>query len=143
MLRLRLGLDLFLAIGIALVVLRLYNVNPWTLPILDVHAYWQTRAGISYAGATPFLIGAYLYAPVFAQLIAPLTLLSFPVFAALWTGLAVIAYAWLVGRWAFPLLLTMAVGLELYLGQIDIFIAAAIVVGFRYPAVWAFPLLTK
>ena len=53
------------------------------------------------------------------------------------------AYIWLVGRWAFPLLFTAAVALELYLGQIDIFIAAAIVIGFRYPAVWAFPLLTK
>jgi hypothetical protein len=50
---------------------------------------------------------------------------------------------WLVGRWAFPLLFTIALSLELYLGQIDVFIAAAIVIGFRYPAVWAFPLLTK
>ena len=143
MLRQRLGLDLFLAIGIALVVLRLFNVNPWTLPIIDVHAYWATRFGIDYTGANPFLIGAYLYAPAFAQVLGPLTLLPFPVFAAIWTAAMVAVYAWLAGRWSFPLLLTGAFALELYLGQIDIFIAAAIVVGFRYPAVWAFPLLTK
>ena len=143
MVRQRLGLDVFVAIGIALVVLRLANVNPWTIPILDVHAYWATNAGISYVGANPFLIGAYLYAPAFAHAIAPLTLLPYPAFAAAWTAMIVITYVWLVGRWATPLLLTGAVALELYLGQIDIFIAAAIVVGFRYPAVWAFPLLTK
>ncbi len=143
MLRQRLGLDLFIAIGIALVVLRLYNVNPWTVPILDLHAYWDTRFGISYFGATPFLIGAYLYSPAFAQLIAPLTLLSWPVFAGVWTFAMVLVFAWLCGRWSAPLLLSFAVALELYLGQIDIFLAAAIVVGFRYPAAWAFPLLTK
>ena len=143
MLRRRLGLDLFLAIGIALVVLRLYNVQPWDDKILDLHAYWATRFGFSYAAANPYVIGAYLYSPAFAQLLMPLTAMSFPLFAGLWTLVIVVTYVWLTGRWAMPLLLSFAVGLELYLGQIDILIAAAIVIGFRYPAVWAFPLLTK
>ncbi|HEX8025731.1 MAG TPA: glycosyltransferase family 87 protein [Candidatus Limnocylindrales bacterium] len=141
--RRRLGLDLFLAIGIALVVLRLYNVPPWDDKILDLHAYWMTRFGFNYAASNPFAIGAYLYSPVFAQVIAPLTAMSFPVFAGLWTLMIVITYVWLTGRWAMPFLFSIAIALELYLGQIDILIAAAIVVGFRYPAVWAFPLLTK
>lgn len=139
----RLGFDLFLCIGGTLVLLRLFDVNPWTLPILDLHAYWTTHDAINYVGSNPFLIGSYLYAPAFAQVIYPLTALPWPVFAATWTLLMVAVYVWLVGRWAFRLLFSVAVALELYLGQIDIFIAAAIVVGFRYPAVWAFPLLTK
>jgi hypothetical protein len=143
MLRQRLGLDAFLAIGIALVALRLFDVPPWNAPFFDFHAYWATQFGIDYSTANPYQIGAYLYPPAFAQAIAPLALLPFPMFAALWTALSVIVCAWLVGRWAAPLLLTGALALELALGQIDIFIAAAIVVGFRYPAVWAFPLLTK
>jgi hypothetical protein len=143
LIRSRLGLDAFLIVAAALVLLRLFDVSPWTLPILDLHAYWATRDGISYVGSNPFLIGAYLYAPVFAQVIGPLTALPWPVFAATWTLLAVAAYAWMVGRWALPLVFTGAVALELYLGQIDIFLATAIVIGFRYPAVWAFPLLTK
>jgi len=141
--RRRLGLDAFLVIGFALVALRLFDVQPWNAPFFDVHAYWATQFGIDYSHANPFLIGAYLYPPAFAQAIAPLTLLPFPVFAALWTALSVVACAWLAGRWAAPLLLTGALFLELALGQIDILIAAAIVVGFRYPAVWEFPLLTK
>lgn len=139
----RLGLDLFVVLLAVAVVLRLLAIDPWTISELDMHTYWATRAGIDYFGSNPYEIGAYLYAPAFAQLLSPLTILPWPVFAALWTAVIGAAYIWLVGRWAFPLLLTFAVALEIYLGQIDIFIAAAIVIGFRYPAAWAFPLLTK
>jgi Glycosyltransferase family 87 len=139
----RLGLDLFIVVAAVLVVLRLFDTAPWTSPLLDLHTYWATGKGVTYAGANPFLIGAYLYAPVFAQLLSPLTLLSWPVFAAVWTALIAIVFVWLAGRWAFPLLFSVAIALEFYLGQIDVFIAAAIVIGFRYPAVWAFPILTK
>jgi hypothetical protein len=139
----RLGLDLFVVVAAVLVALRLFNVFPWTPWVLDMHTYWATGAGVTYASSNPYQIGAYLYAPAFAQAVFWLTKLPWPWFAALWTAASVAAYIWLVGRWAFPLLLTGAVALELYLGQIDILIATAIVIGFRYPAVWAFPLLTK
>lgn len=140
----RLGLDLFIVVAVVVVALRLFHVEPWTAWMLDMHTYWATGAGISYADSNPYTIGAYLYAPAFAQALYPVTLLPWPWFAALWTAAICLVYVWLVGRWAFPLLLlTGAVALELYLGQIDIFIAAAVVIGFRYPAVWAFPLLTK
>lgn len=140
----RLGLDLFVVVAAVVVVLRLFNRTPWTPWILDMHTYWATGAGVTYAHSNPYVIGAYLYAPAFAQLLYPLTTIPWPWFAALWTAAVAAAYIWLVGRWAFPiLLLTFAVALELYLGQIDIFIAAAIVVGFRYPVTWALPLLTK
>ena len=140
----RLGLDLFVVVAAVVVALRLFDVFPWTPWVLDMHTYWATGAGVSYGDSNPYVIGAYLYAPAFAQALAPLTTtLPWPWFAALWTAAIAAAYIWLAGRWAFPLLFTGAVALELYLGQIDIFIAAAIVIGFRYPAVWAFPLLTK
>ena len=139
----RLGLDLFVVCAAVLVVLRLFAVEPWTPWALDMHTYWATGAGFGYAESNPYVIGAYLYAPAFAQFISPLTWLPWPWFAALWTAAISAVYIWLVGRWAFPLVLTGAVALELYLGQIDILIAAAIVIGFRFPAVWAFPLLTK
>jgi Glycosyltransferase family 87 len=139
----RLAIDAFLVVGAVFVAFRLFSVGPYTLPILDMHAYWATRDGFSYDGQNPFLIGAYLYAPVFAQAIAPLTTLPYPIFAAVWASLSVVVLAWLVGRWALAILFSLAVALELYLGQIDILLAAAIVISFRYPAAWAFPLLTK
>lgn len=140
----RLGLDVFVVAAVVFVTLRLFNVPPWTIWQLDMHTYWATGAGIDYVQSNPYVIGAYLYAPAFSQLIAPLTTLPWPWFAALWTAAIAAVYGWLVGRWAFPvLLLTGTVALEFYLGQINVFIAAAVVIGFRYPAVWAFPLLTK
>ena len=140
----RLGLDLFVVVAAVVVMLRLFDVHPWTPWQLDMHTYWATGAGVSYVQSNPYVIGAYLYAPAFAQVLSPLTALPWPWFAALWTAAIAAVYVWLAGRWAFPLLLlTGAVALELYLGQIDLFIAAAVVIGFRYPAVWAFPLLTK
>jgi Glycosyltransferase family 87 len=138
----RLGLDLFVVVAVVLVSLRLLDEYPWTSPWVDMHVYWASGSGISYA-SNPYTVGAYLYAPAFAQLLYPLTTMPWPWFAALWTAAICAAYIWLVGRWAFPLVLAGALALELYLGQIDVFIAACVVIGFRYPAVWAFPLLTK
>jgi hypothetical protein len=143
LIRVRLPVDAFIVAAIVLVAVRLLDVPPWNHTSLDLYTYWATRSGIDYGLSNPFVIGAFLYAPAFAQAIAPLTALPWPIFAGVWTALIALAYLWLVGRWAFPILFTAAVALELYLGQIDIFLAAAIVLGFRHPAAWAFPLLTK
>jgi hypothetical protein len=139
----RISIDVMLILGGALALLRFLNVEPWTLSILDLHAYWESRDVINYGAYTPYQIGAFIYSPAFAQLIAPIAALSWPGFAGVWTVILLAAYVWLAGRWSLPLLFSIAVPLELYLGQIDILLAAAIVLGFRYPAVWAFPLLTK
>jgi len=137
-------MDAVLVFGAVLVFLRLANVFPWTLPTLDMHAYWTSRDAMNYGLYSPFMIGAYLYSPAFAHSIAVLTALNWPTFAGLWTAILVVSLAWLAGRWSLLLLLfSVAVPLELMLGQVDILIAAAIVVGFRYPAAWALPLLTK
>lgn len=140
----RLGMDAFVVFCAILVLLRLGNTFPWTLPTLDMHAYWISRVALNYDAFGPFMIGAYLYSPAFAHAIAPLTALDWPTFAGLWTAILCVSLAWLAGRWSLLLLLfSVAVPLELMLGQVDILIAAAIVVGFRYPAAWALPLLTK
>jgi Glycosyltransferase family 87 len=143
--RQRLGLDLFIVVASVVVFLRLFAISPWTPWLLDMHTYWATRDGFSYATSNPYLIGAYLYAPVFAQALWPLSAsIPWPVFAAVWTAMISVSVVWLVGRWSFPVLLfSGALALELYLGQIDVFIAAAVVIGFRYPAAYALPLLTK
>src|ERR1041385_4690620 len=80
----RLGLDLFMVVAAVVVVLRLFNETPWTPWVLDMHTYWATGAGVSYAHSNPYVIGAYLYAPAFAQVLYPLTTLPWPWFAALW-----------------------------------------------------------
>lgn len=104
----------------------------------DAYAYWLHSYGLA-AGEQ----GAFLYSPPIAALFAPFGFLPWHVFLAGWTVLLFALLAWLVGPWALPLLLFPPVAYELQIGNVHLLLAAAIVVGFRYPAAWAFVLLTK
>jgi hypothetical protein len=83
---------------------------------------------------------AYVYSPAFAQVLWPLTLLPWPVFAGLWTLAAIGCLFWMRAPWmiAFPGVID-----DILRGNIHVFMAAAIVLGFRYPGAWAFGILTK
>jgi hypothetical protein len=86
------------------------------------------------------------YGPPFALLLAPFTLLPWPVFVAGWYVLLVAALVYLGrGRLRDTLILAAfpPVALNFADGNIHLFMAAAVVIGFRYPAAWAFMLLTK
>ncbi len=110
----------------------------------DAHAYWAAWSNGLYSAA-PEQRDAYLYSPAFAEAIWPLSLLSWPVFYAVWTLGTAATYAWLLAplgrRWALPLfVLTIP---EIVVGNIWGLLALVAVVGFRYPAAWTLPLLTK
>jgi hypothetical protein len=84
-----------------------------------------------------------VYSPAFAQVLRPLVAVPWPLFCAAWTALLCLVYWRLVGRLALPLLLFIPIPFEIISGNVHLLIAAAIVLGFRYPAAWALPLLTK
>jgi hypothetical protein len=110
-------------------------------PAMDAHAYWAARSPHLY-DALPGQPGAYLYSPAFAQLIAPLQWLPAPVFVAAWLVATMFLLGWLTG----PRLLAIAVALiwsEIESANIHVFLAVAIVLGFRFPWTWALILLTK
>ena len=89
-------------------------------------------------------LGAFTYSPAIARLFDPFGLLPWPAFLVLWTALGVATVAWLGGgRRALWLLALPPVALELYHGNVHLLLAAMIVLGFRYPGVWAFGILTK
>lgn len=111
----------------------------------DAHVYWDVwRHGGLYSRGK---IGdnAYLYSPAFAELVWPLTQLPWHAFLALWTAGLVGIYAWLLAplgrRWAVPLLLLLVP--DIVFGNVNALFALVLVFGVRYPAAWAFPLLTK
>lgn len=111
----------------------------------DSQAYWHAaHDGIRY-GSTPGAWGAYLYSPAFAQLVVPLSVLPVSAFCAVWSLAEAAACAWLVRplgvRWGVPLFVLCVP--ELALGNVYAFFALVVVIGFRYPAAWAFPALTK
>jgi hypothetical protein len=109
----------------------------------DALAYWVNPITDPYRLQTGGL-GAFLYSPVAARLFAPAAMVSWQAFLWIWTAGLLGTALWLGGRhrwlWvlAFP-----PVALELYHGNIHLLIAAAIALGFRYPAAWSFVLLTK
>jgi hypothetical protein len=109
----------------------------------DAFAYWSVDIADPYATHIGGL-GAFLYTPVLARLFSPASNLDWPTFLWLWLAVLLATAIWLGGRhrwlWvlAFP-----PVALELYHGNIHLLMAAAIALGFRYPATWAFVLLAK
>jgi hypothetical protein len=138
----RLARDGYLMLAIAFLALRLFQVPPWDQSV-DAYAYWSTRDGTYYDGQTAGAMGAYLYSPAFAQLLAPLTWLPWPVFVTVWTAINVAVVWWLLGRWSLPAMLFLPIPFEIVSGNVHLLYAAAIVLGVRASATWALPILTK
>jgi hypothetical protein len=53
------------------------------------------------------------------------------------------ALLWLTGRWFGWVVILPMVAIELAMGNVHVFIAAAIVAGFRYPGLWTLMFITK
>jgi hypothetical protein len=138
----RLLRDGFVILSIVFVGLRLFAIEPWADSV-DAYAYWTTRTGDYYAAADTGQIGAYLYSPAFAQLIAPLTWLPLNVFTALWTAMNCAAVWYLLRKWSLPSLLFLPIPFEIISGNVHLFYAVAIVIGFRWSASWALMFITK
>ena len=111
----------------------------------DVYAYWSVDLGDLYAQTSDALsgFGAFHYSPAVAQVLALFHVLPWWIFLWAWTALLVATLLWLGGRWTLLLLAFPPLVLELYAGNINLLLAASIALGFRYPATWAFVLLTK
>lgn len=108
-------------------------------PMFDARGFWIAWDGGLYD--IPWRANeAYVYSPAFAQILWPFTLLPWPLFAGAWTLAAIGCLFWMRVPWmiAFPGVID-----DILRGNIHVFLAAAIVLGLRYPAVWAFGILTK
>jgi hypothetical protein len=108
----------------------------------DAIAYWRLDTVHPYSQPNGE-VGAFLYAPPMVRIFAPAALLSWPQFWFLWTSLLIGTCAWLGWRRTLLVLAFPPVALELYFGNVNLLLAAAIALGFRYPAAWSFVLLTK
>ncbi len=111
----------------------------------DIVAYWDVRLDDVYGRSFGSLetVGAFRYSPVLAFVLAPLHALPFSVVVVGWTILLIATLWWICGKWTLALLAFPGVDMSIYVGNIDILIAAAIVIALRWPAAWAFALLTK
>ena len=110
---------------------------------VDAYTYWSIDPSDPYTASRPGVGGAFFYTPAMAQLFAPFHVLPWQLFIAAWSLLLGAALVWQAGLWTGPLLLFVPVFAEIAAGNIHLLLGAATVIGFRYPAVWAFALLTK
>jgi hypothetical protein len=104
--------------------------------------YWAPSLADPYAQSDWTAPLAYVYSPAFLQALEPLRALPWLAFLAAWTALLLGAVRWLVGARLWPLGILVALP-EIAGGNIHLLLAVAIVAGFRWPAAWAFVLLTK
>jgi hypothetical protein len=112
------------------------------VPAGDAHAYWAVELADPY-GRPVATQDAFTYPPPAAIAFSILGRLPFEVFEAGWTLLIGLALLWLTGPFALAFLVIPVVASDLYLGNIHLLLAAAIVGSLRWPALWAVPLLTK
>jgi hypothetical protein len=118
----------------------------------DALSYWDYTIRDPYY-LTHGTMGSFVYSPVAARLFAADSVLSWQSFLVIWLGILLATAVWLGGwhargggwgrsGWLYVLAFP-PVAVELYHGNIHLLLAAAIALGFRYPATWAFVLLTK
>jgi hypothetical protein len=112
---------------------------------LDSHAYWVAGRTAHPYGAAPGAEDAFLYSPIFAQAMRPLSLLPWPMFGWLWLALEAVAVVWITRpmatRWRIPVLLLCIP--EVQAGNIHGLLAVTLVLGLSHPAYGGFALLTK
>jgi len=134
-----------IAAAVGLWVLVMAFGEPWSRFLItgqDARCYWVPGFDAPYALSEWTAPIAYVYSPAFLQLLAPLKVLAWEPFLAIWTVILLIAVRFLSGPRLFALAVLVSVP-ELIGGNIHLLIAVAIVVGFRYPAAWSLVLLTK
>ena len=111
----------------------------------DALAYWLVDPARPYELAGPGLTGqgVFRYSPAIAILMGPLGLLPWPVFTTAWLAAQLLVLWRLGGRWWLALVLLPPVCLDLFAGNVDLFLALAVASALRFPGAWALLALTK
>jgi hypothetical protein len=112
----------------------------------DSHAYWHAWKQGLYQQNLAVQFDRYLYSPAFADALWPLTRLPSQVFVFVWAGFSAGLFLWLLRPvpllWRPPLFLFFCLH-ESLVGNVNALLGVMLVLGFRYPGLWSFALLTK
>ena len=137
----------FLGLGIVLAAGYWYLLTRDGGSPVDVLAYWSENPSDLYPHPELLHHNGYNYSPAWELVIGPARNLPFDTFVAIWRALLLVTLVWLAGPLTIFVLLLEPVASEVNAGNIQFLLAAAIVLGFRKPALWgstwAFVLLTK
>jgi hypothetical protein len=106
---------------------------------VDALCYWLTDPAHPY-GRTDY---QFVYSPAAAQILSPLLALPFDVFVAVVRAAEIGSLVLLAGPLTLPVIFLDPVAAEVNAANINLILALVMVLGFRWPALWAIPLLTK
>jgi len=124
-----------------------YFAEPWGATLLpsgmDARCYWVPTLADPYLHSNWLDQIAYPYSPAFLQLLEPIRLLPWQAFMAVWAAILMAAMAYMTGPRLILLGLAFFGLMEIWGGNIELLVALAVVLGFRWPAAWSFVLLTK
>lgn len=111
----------------------------------DASIYWSVWDNEQLYDTAPGVPGGFMYPPVFAQVLWPLTLLPWPVFHWAWFAGAVATYWWLLRplRWVWAVPLAALAIDDVRTGNIIWLMALAGVLGLRHATWWLVPALIK
>lgn len=104
--------------------------------------WWHASLEAPYAGQVGD-IGFYPYSPALLQFLSPLRALPFSAVVWLWGIVMLSSLVFCARRLTALLIVAPPIVSELMVGNLHLPMAAAIVLGFRWPHAWAFVLLTK
>jgi hypothetical protein len=127
------------------------------VPVGDFPIYWRSGTELGALYSPSWLsVDPYVYPPVLAQVFGLFHMMPEPMVVAAWTTTLCVAVWYCAGRWAVPLLAAVVPAVVLglpvlgevagyvLLGNVQLLVAGAIVLAMRrWPAAWAFVLLTK
>jgi hypothetical protein len=123
----------------------LLTIMPHWAPGTDLYAAWRVDLADPWSGAADSMVGAgiFRHSPVIAQLASLLPRVPWIVAQLGFLAFQLIVIVLMAGRrWPYVVLLP-PVYWNLYFGNLDLLMGAAIVAGFRHPGAWAFLFLTK
>ena len=123
-----------------------YFAEPWGRLAgsgMDARCYWAPDLANPYLHSTWTDQIAYPYSPIFLQILQPIRLLPWQAFMAVWAAILMASMVYLTGPRLILLGLAFFGLMEIWGGNIEMLIAVAVVLGFRWPATWSFVLLTK
>jgi hypothetical protein len=126
---------------IAAVVYWVYLTQTGGSPV-DVHAFWVADPESLYVHPDLAKDG-YYYSPAFEFVVGWWRFVPFEVFVAIWRAILLGILVYLAGPFTLLVLFTVPVASEINAGNIQLMLALAVVLGFRWPATWAFVVLTK
>jgi hypothetical protein len=137
---------LFTGIGIVFAAYYWLQLTTTTALPVDVRWYWEANPANLYPHPELLQQNGYNYSPAFELIVGWGRLLPFDVFVAIWRAILLATFVWLAGPFAGIVLFTVPLASEVNAGNIQILLAAAVVLGLRggaWSATWAFVLLTK